>query len=156
MKNTSILIVFTALATCLSSFGAPKISGNLRILSPITDQEVSSVRVGDTVKIVVTERDLSLLANKTVTLNYVLSVVPKGINNPITLSGKITGKVTLLPADGGATETAAKMAALAGSQTAEGLVTVPDSMPEGVATLTVVIGTKEGFISIRRSIKITL
>ncbi len=128
----------------------------MRILSPGTNTEVSSIRVGDAVKIVITAKDLNLLANKSVAYTYVLSVAPKGISQPITLSGRITTKLSLLPENGGAAKTAEGMAGLAGTQTTEGTITIPDSMPEGVASLAIVVSSKSGNIIIKKNIKITL
>ena len=129
----------------------------MQVLSPTTNLAINSVRIGQQFKVEITAKDLNLIANKKIALTYVLSVLPKGSNTPITVSGKITGLVSLPISKGGAAATTSELASLAGSEIQSELVTVPDFMPEGTATLTLVLATsKVGTISLSKTLNITL
>lgn len=157
MKKKLFVIALTIVATCLPSFSQSLISGSLKFLSATTNEEITEIRVGQSFKIKFTETDLHLLANKNVKLSYVLSVVPTGANTPISISGKLEGRATLPSSLGGKTKTKREMASLEGTLSTAGILTVPDFMPEGVATVTLSVSSVGvGSISIDKSINILL
>lgn len=144
------MIAFSA-----SSYGA--LNAKIQFFAPGTTTEVSSVRIGNSLKVRLSATDFDLIANKNTTFNYVLSVLPKGSNSPITLSGKFTGKWTKLGPDGGAAATRVEMIGAAGFHSTIELITVPDFMPEGSATLTIsLVATNAGTVNISKNITITL
>jgi hypothetical protein len=152
-KSVAFLAIIAA--TALPSFGA--IDGSLKILSPTTNQPISTVRIGKQFKVRLAVNDLNLIANKNITYTYVLSVLPKGSNTPVTISGKISGRFTLPASEGGAVKTRDEMADLAGTQVTGGIMTVPDFMPVGTATLTISLTTPNvGNINFSKNLKIQL
>ena len=154
--NSALVIVAFALCS-LNSFGAPLIGGTLKILSTTTNQELTSVRIGRPFKVMISERDLHLLANKNVTISYLFSVVPRGSSTPISFSGKFTCRATLPPTEGGVAETNRGVVFLAGDQSAETILTAPDLTPEGLGTLSISIGaTGVDTIYLSKSINVRL
>lgn len=157
MKKYIATAVLALAATCVPLIGASQIAGSLKFLSVNTNEEIKSIRIGKSLKIKLTERDLHLLANKNVTLAYVLSIVPKGSNTPIAISGKFVARATLPASEGGAAKTRQEMASLEGIQSFVGIVTVPEFMPVGVATVTVSLASGSiGAISFNKTINILL
>ena len=157
MKRHLFSLALALFATSSPSFAATKIAGSMKFLAPGTNREVSSVRVGRSVNVAISVRDLNLIANKDVSLSYALSVLPKGSNTPTTISGKFSGKFTLPASEGGATKTKQEMADLAGTESTSGILTLPEFMPAGVATVTITLTTKQaGSININKKLNITL
>ncbi|MES2657749.1 MAG: hypothetical protein V4689_03975 [Verrucomicrobiota bacterium] len=157
MKNKLSPVILAVALTSLPASGAAKLDGSLKILSPKTNKEISSARVGQDVKLKYSVTDIHLLANKNVTLSYVLSVLPVGSNTPVTLSGKLATVVTLPANEGGAAKTKKDMASLAGLQSAVEILTIPDFMPAGKATLTVTLsGAGAGSVSVDKTLNIQL
>lgn len=154
MKKYQLLLV-CMMASSVSSYGA--LNAKIQFFAPATVTEVNSVRIGHQLKIRLTAVDFDLIANKNITCNYVLSVLPKGSNTPITLSGKFAGKWTKLGSNGGEAATTAEMAGAAGTHMTAELVTIPDFMPEGSATLTIsFVATNVRTFNISKNIRITL
>ncbi len=157
MKTTSLLIASGVLLVSTTAHAADKIGGFLKFLSPATNQEVSSVRVGKPVKIRVSVSNLHLLAGENVTFTYLLSVLPEGSNTPTSVSGKISGKFVLPKSEGGITRTRDEMASFQGVNSAAELLTIPEFMPVGTATLTLTLATKDsGTINISKKLNIRL
>jgi hypothetical protein len=157
MKTYLIPCLAILAFTSLPTQAGKTISGSLKLLSPQTNKIITSARVGSDVKISVTANDLNLVANKETTFTYALSVMPDGSNTPVIISGKFSAKVTLPESEGGAARTRKDMAGLAGAQTATGVVTIPDFMPAGKATISLsVVGAGAGAISLNRSLTIRL
>jgi hypothetical protein len=160
MRKKTLITVLLVAASCSLSHGAPKkptIGGRLQVLSTVTGREVSQARVGSLLKLKFSDTNLHLLANQKVTINYVLSATPEGSKTPISFSGKITCKATLLPSDGGAAATTSGMAFLAGTQSDELVVSIPEYMPTGNATLTVSVSAPGvGTVALSKTMKITL
>jgi hypothetical protein len=156
MKKTTPLVLLLAACGTLSSIGATKIGGALKVMSPRTGAEVSTVRVGKSLDVRITAKEFHLLANRNVKFTYALSILPDGSNTPISFSGTIASKFTLLE-QGGATKTKQEMASWAGTQVARGLITIPDTMPTGQATLSVSISGKDvGSVTYSKNLTIKL
>lgn len=133
------------------------IAATMDLLAPITDTPITSVRVGEQFRIRITAKDLNLTANKSTTVTYALSVLPKNSKIPITISGKVSGQLTLPESKGGAAQTTAEMAEIAGQQAATFLLTVPNYVPEGIATLTITFKSKDaGRFSVNRKVEVRL
>lgn len=157
MKTTSLLIASGVLFVSTPAHAAEKIGGFLKFLSPATNQEVSSVRVGKPVKVRVSVSDLHLLAGENVTLTYLLSVLPEGSNTPTSISGKISGKFVLPKSEGGINKTREEMASFQGVNANAEILTIPDFMPVGTATVTITLATKDaGGINISKKLNIRL
>lgn len=157
MKTTSVLVASGLLLTSLISNAADKIGGSIKFLSPATNQEVTSARVGKNVKIRVSVSDLHLLAGENVTFTYLLSVLPEGSNTPTSISGKISGRFVLPKSEGGINKTRDEMASFQGVNAAAELLTIPEFMPVGTATLTLTLATKDsGTINISKKLNIRL
>lgn len=157
MKKHALLLSFALLTSSVSSFAAGKISASLQFLSPATNKQVSSVRVGRAVKVKTSLKNFDQLANQNATVTYALSVTPKGSNSPVTVSGKLAGKLTLPPKLGGAKQTRKEFKGLAGTQSGTDVITIPDFMPAGVATVTITIKTKNaGSVSVSKKLKLVL
>lgn len=159
-KVTAALII---VASSVNVFAAEKISSSISITSPITTQEISSARVGEQIKMLISLSEANLLANENLALSYSISVLPTGSKTPVTISGKLAG-VFSFPADqGGAARTSEETADWAGTKTAEGLITIPEFMPEGKATVTVSVlrrggGMRKGIgaITLKKTLEIKL
>ena len=152
-----MLVSIALLAGSASSFAAEKISASVKFLSPATNQEIKSVRVGRSMRVKTTIRNFDLLANKNVTVTYALSVTPKGSNTPVTVSGKLSGKLTLPSKLGGSQQTTKDFADLKGTQSGTDFITIPDFMPAGVATVTITISTKNvGSASVSKKLNLVL
>lgn len=157
MKNKLFPLVLMIALTSASSFGATKIGGSIKILSPATNKEITTARIGEEIRVRVALKDFDLIANKKVNFTYALSVLPNGSNTPISFSGKISGPFTLPDAEGGAKKTKKEMASWAGVQTASELITIPDFMPAGKATLSVTLaGADVGSVSFNKTLTIKL
>jgi hypothetical protein len=141
-----LTVIFTIFASSINVFAADKISSSISISSPTTAQEISSARVGEQVKILISLSEAHLLANENVALSYSLSVLPTGSKTPVTISGKLAGIFRFPNDQGGAVRTSEETADWAGTKTAEGLITIPEFMPEGKATLTVSVARRGGGI----------
>ncbi|MEO5914267.1 MAG: hypothetical protein ABIS50_08550 [Luteolibacter sp.] len=157
MKNkVSPLIIALALSS-LPAIGAEKLDGSLKILSLKTGKEITSARVGQDVKLKLSVTDIQLIANKNVTLTYVLSVLPTGSNTPVTLSGKLAALATLPADSGGAAKTKKELNNLSGEQSSVEILTIPDFMPAGKATLTITLSAAGGgAVSVNKTLNIQL
>jgi hypothetical protein len=157
MKKHALLLSFALLASSASSFAAGRISASLRFLSPYTNKEIRAARIGSEVRVLASMKNFDSLANRNVTVTYALSVTPRGSNTPVTISGKLGGKFTLPPNLGGARQTRIEFADLAGSQYGTDVITIPDFMPAGVATMTITIRTPDvGSVSVSRQLTLVL
>jgi hypothetical protein len=155
IKLPSLILTFAL--TSLSSFGAEKISGSMKILSPTTNKEITTARIGQQIKVRIAVNNLNLIANKNVKFTYALSVLPKGSDTPISFSGKISGPFKLPASEGGAAKTKEEMASWDGMQVGTELITIPDILPAGKATLSVSLsGNKVGTITFNENLKIQL
>jgi len=118
---------------------------------------VNAVKIGQDYVIRWTDKDLNLLANKNATLNYSLSVLPKGLSAPVSFSGRLSTKVTLPASEGGAQQTSAELAQLAGTRSYEQIITIPDVLPEGDGTITISLSvTGAGSITATKRVKVIL
>ena len=134
-----------------------KISGSFQLRTISTNKEVNTVKIGQDYVIRWTDKNLNLLANKNATLNYNLSVLPKGLSAPVSFSGRLSTKVTLPASEGGAQETSAELAQLAGTRSYEQIITIPDVLPEGDGTITVSLSvTGAGSITATKRVKVVL
>ena len=161
MANKTLITIAIVSMGIASSHGATKPAGKLQIVSPTTNKEVSQAKIGSDLLVRVSETDLHLFANKNVTFSYMLSALPKGSKTATSISGKIACKVTqglgIVAVDGSAATTSEEMSTLSGTQSDEAYITIPDYMPEGVATLTISLtGTGVGTITVTKSLRISL
>lgn len=145
-------------ALVLSTKAAPpKISGSFQLRTIDTNKEVSTVKIGQDYVIRWTDKNLNLLANKTASINYSLSVLPKGLSAPVSFSGRLSTKVTLPASEGGAQQTSVELAQLAGTRSYEQIITIPDVLPEGAGTITVSLSvTGAGSITATKRVKVVL
>lgn len=150
-------------ASSVNVFAAEKMSSSISITSPTTTQEISSARVGEQVKILISLSEANLIANENIALSYSLSVLPTGSNTPVTISGKLAGLFRYPSDQGGSLRTIEETADWAGTKTAEGLITIPEFMPVGKATLMVSVSrrgggirTGIGAIALKKTIEIKL
>lgn len=135
----------------------PKISGSFQLRTISTNKEVNTVKIGRSYIIRWTDKNLNLLANKQATLNYSLSVLPKGLSAPLSFSGKLSTKVTLPASEGGARQTTKELAQLAGTRTYSSTITIPDVLPEGDGTITVSLSVAgAGSITATKRVKVIL
>jgi hypothetical protein len=135
----------------------PKISGSFQLRAISTNREVNTVKIGQDYVVRWTDKDLNLLANKNATLNYSLSVLPKGLSAPVSFSGRLSTKVTLPTSEGGAQQTSMELAQLAGARSYEQIITIPDVLPEGDGTVTVSLSvTGAGSITVTKRVKVVL
>ena len=135
----------------------PKISGSFQLRAISTNREVNTVKIGQDYVVRWTDKDLNLLANKNATLNYSLSVLPKGLSAPVSFSGRLSTKVTLPTSEGGAQQTSMELAQLAGTRSYEQIITIPDVLPEGDGTVTVSLSvTGAGSITVTKRVKVVL
>ena len=126
-------------------------------LAENSNTQISSVKVGRSFRIKLTGKNMNLIANRNTTFTYALSVLPTGSKTPVSISGKLSGVVTLPKSEGGAKKTTAELASLKGTQSDTILVTVPDFMPAGRATLTLSVAPKgAGAVNLSRKINIRL
>lgn len=153
LRVSFLLCVFA-----LPTNAAPsKISGSFQLRTISTNKEVNTVKIGQDYVIRWTDKNLNLLANKNATLNYNLSVLPKGLSAPVSFSGRLSTKVTLPASEGGAQETSAELAQLAGTRSYEQIITIPDVLPEGDGTITVSLSvTGAGSITATKRVKVVL
>ena len=150
----SLLFCVLALPT---NAAPPKISGSFQLRTISTNKEVNTVKIGRSYIIRWTDKNLNLLANKQATLNYSLSVLPKGLSAPVSFSGKLSTKVTLPASEGGAIQTTKELAQLAGTRTYSSTITIPDVLPEGDGTITVSLSVKgSGSITATKRVKVVL
>ena len=150
----SLLLCVLAIPT---NAAPPKISGSFQLRTISTKKEVNTVKIGRSYIIRWTDKNLNLLANKQATLNYSLSVLPKGLSAPLSFSGKLSTKVTLPASEGGARQTTKELAQLAGTRTYSSTITIPDVLPEGDGTITVSLAvTGAGSITATKRVKIVL
>ena len=135
----------------------PKISGSFQLRSISTNREVNTVKIGQDYVVRWTDKDLNLLANKNATLNYSLSVLPKGLSAPVSFSGRLSTKVTLPASEGGAQQTSVELAQLVGTRSYEQFITIPDVLPEGDGTITISLSaTGAGSITVTKRVKVVL
>jgi hypothetical protein len=141
----------------LEAAPAPPVAATVDLLAPITDTPVTSVRVGQQFRVRITAKGLDLTANKSTTVTYTLSVLPRNSKVPITISGRVSAQLTLPESEGGAGQTTARMAGIAGQQETTYLLTVPNYVPEGIATLTLTFRSKDaGRFSVNRKVEVRL
>jgi hypothetical protein len=152
-KYLLALLTLVSSAVCAQA----QISGSLKFLSPTTKTEISKVRIGKSVLVKLSVKDLHLLADKNVTLTYALSATPKGSNTPIQVSGKLSSRLVLPESEGGLAATKRELSGMKGLHTMSELIQIPDFMPVGVATLTINLSTPSaGSISFNKSLTVTL
>lgn len=157
MKKQLVIIILALGMGCVPALCASKISGSLFLLSPTTNKELTSARIGQRVKLKVSLNDFNLIANKDVQFTYMLSVLPKGSSTPTTISGKLSGKFTLPRSEGGAAKTKSETASWAGAEGGEEILVIPDFMPVGVATITITAKAADaGAVNLSKSIRIKL
>jgi hypothetical protein len=152
--RASLLLCVLAIPT----HAAPaKISGSFQLRTISTNKEVNTVKIGQDYVIRWTDKNLNLLANKNATLNYSLSVLPKGLSASVSFSGRLSTKVTLPASEGGAQQTSMDLAQLAGTRSYEQIITIPDVLPEGDGTITVSLSvTGAGSITATKRVKVVL
>ena len=152
--RASLLLCVLAIPT---NAAPAKISGSFQLRTISTNKEVNTVKIGQDYVIRWTDKNLNLLANKNATLNYNLSVLPKGLSAPVSFSGRLSTKVTLPASEGGAQETSAELAQFAGTRSYEQIITIPDVLPEGDGTITVSLSvTGAGSITATKRVKVVL
>jgi hypothetical protein len=152
--RASLLLCVLAIPT---NAAPAKISGSFQLRTISTNKEVNTVKIGQDYVIRWTDKNLNLLANKNATLNYNLSVLPKGLSAPVSFSGRLSTKVTLPASEGGAQETSAELAQFAGTRSYEQIITIPDVLPEGDGTITVSLTVKgSGSITATKRVKVVL
>jgi hypothetical protein len=152
--RASLLLFVLALQT---NAAPPKVSGSFQLRNISTNKEVSTIKIGRSYIIRWTDKNLNLLANKNATLNYSLSVLPKGLSAPVSFSGKLSTKVTLPASEGGARQTTKELAQLSGTRTYSSTITIPDVLPVGDGTITVSLSVAgAGSITATKRVKVVL
>ena len=143
--------------TSLSSVAAPtpKISATAKLQGNLGGPEISSLTFGQQAVYALTANNLNLVANQRVTAEYTISVRPNGAGAPVILTGRLNLTATLPAEDGGAAKTTQEAASIAGLQTLTGTFTVPDSIPEGTATITVSLNASAaGKITVKKTVQL--
>ena len=158
MKSLLLPVIAFSFFPSITAVGQQtKIGDSMTFLAPGSKTQIKSVRVGKSFQIRIIGKDLNQIANRNTTFTYTLSVLPTGSKTPISISGKLSGVMTLPKSEGGAKKTAEELASLKGNTGETFLVTVPDFMPAGQATLTLSLSAKNaGAVTISRKIAIRL
>ena len=157
MTKKLIPLILALGLSSVPAFAANKITGSLKLVSPTTNKEITSARIGQKVKLKIRLNDFNLIANKDVAFTYILSVKAKGSSTPTTISGKLSGRFTLPASEGGAAKTRQETASWAGPQGGDEILVIPDFMPEGVATVTVTAkAATAGSVNLSKTLKIRL
>ena len=157
MKQILCALFFVGVVPLSTYAASPTISGSFQLRTVSTNKEVSTLKIGRKYIVRWTDKNLNLLANKKATLNYDLSILPKGLNAPISFNGRLSTKVTLPASEGGARQTSRELAQLVGTRYYEQFITIPDVLPEGDGTITVSLSVSgAGSITATKRVKVTL
>ncbi|WP_264511423.1 hypothetical protein [Luteolibacter rhizosphaerae] len=150
-----ILLLMSSMA--LQAAPAPKIAAAAKITNPGSSAEVTTLTIGNPYSYVVNTANGHLAANSLATLTYTISVTSPESTSPVSISGKVKLKATLPASQGGAAATTEQAASAAGAHTFTGNFTVPESLPEGIATIDIVLTTgKSGAVKFKKTYRLNL
>lgn len=133
--------VMLALALSTQAAPKPKIVVSAKVTDLGSETEVTTLTIGETYGYSLTATDAHLAANKALALTYTITVSTAEAASPVSISGRLNLKATLPDSEGGATTTTQEAVAAAGTHTFTGQFVVPEGLPEGDATISIVLNT---------------
>lgn len=119
----------------------PKIVVSAKVTETETGAEVTKLTIGEEYGYSLTATDGHLAANKTLALTYTITVSSAESASPVSISGRLSLRATLPDSEGGEAKTTQETAAAAGTHTFTGQFVVPEGLPEGDATISIVLST---------------